>query len=268
MTAFSADWLALREPYDLRARNPAVLAALEATVASRPTLAIVDLACGAGATLRAIAPRLAPAQSWRLVDNDLRLLARASSEPGAAKKVATVPMDIARAFGTALAGPVDLVTASALLDLVSGDWLADLAKEIVARSLLFYAALTYDGRVTFDPADPLDAAIVAAVNRHQRGDKGFGPALGPTAAFAAMARFEASDYAIVRGASDWTLGPRDGDIQGDLLAGWAAAARETGELAFPAIDEWLARRREHIAAGHSSIGVGHMDFFVRPASAL
>ena len=83
VTRFSADWLALREPYDARARNPAVLDALAAALADRGSVAIVDLACGTGATLRAIASRLPRRQRWRLVDHDLALLARASSAPAA-----------------------------------------------------------------------------------------------------------------------------------------------------------------------------------------
>jgi hypothetical protein len=205
VTGFSADWLSLREPYDARARNPAVLDALAAAVANHPSIAIVDLACGTGATLRAISSRLPPRQSWRLVDNDLRLLARVAS---AAKEedLVTIPIDIARDLEAALDQPVDLVTTSALLDLVSANWLERLAIEISARGLPIYAALTYDGRVTFDPADPVDAMIIEAVNRHQRGDKGFGPALGPTAAIEAIARFEGLNYAVVHGTSDWSLG--------------------------------------------------------------
>ena len=76
MSGFSAQWLALREPYDLRARNATVLAAVAAAFADQPAVAVVDLACGAGASLRAIGPHLPPRQSWRLVDNDLGLLAR------------------------------------------------------------------------------------------------------------------------------------------------------------------------------------------------
>ena len=269
MTAFSAEWLALREPYDLRARNPNVLAALADAVANRAALAIVDLACGAGSTLRAIAPHLAPAQSWRLVDNDPGLLARAAALlPIGTKNATAVPVDIARELETALAEPVDLVTTSALLDLVSADWLALLANGIAGRGLLIYAALTYDGSVTFAPADAFDATIVGAVNRHQRGDKGFGPALGPAAAAAAIARFEALGYAVVHGKSDWTLGPGDVDIQEALLTGWAEAARETGDLDSSDIEAWLVRRRAHLAAGRSSISVGHSDFFARPTGVL
>ena len=60
--SFSAQWLALREPYDLRARNPQVRDAVAASFTGAPSLRIVDLACGTGSTLaRAVtAPAAAP----------------------------------------------------------------------------------------------------------------------------------------------------------------------------------------------------------------
>ena len=267
MTRFSADWLALREPYDARARNPDVLAALAAVLADRGSVAILDLASGAGATLRAIASRLPGRQRWRLVDHDLELLARASSAPAAGREVVISPADIAHEIEAVLEVPVDLVTASALLDLVSHDWLDRLTRATVRRRLVVYAALTYDGRVMFDPADPFDAEMIAAVNRHQRGDKGFGPALGPNAGEAAIARFETLGYAVVQGASDWVLGRQDVEIQGDLLTGWAAAANELGDRDPAEISRWLERRLEHVGSGCSSISVGHIDFFAGPTGA-
>ena len=117
-----------------------------------------------------------------------------------------------------------------MLDLVSDTWLDRLAVEIAARSIPLYAALSYDGRIGFTPPDPFDAAITAAVNAHQRTDKGFGPALGPAAAAFAIARFEALGYSVVHGASDWVMGPDDRDMQTEILAGWASAARDMGTL--------------------------------------
>ena len=76
---------------------------------------------------------------------------------------------------------------------------------------------------------PLMRKIVAAVNAHQRTDKGFGPALGPAAAKSAVERFERVGYSVVQGASDWVFGPQDRDIQIEMLSGWAAAAREIGD---------------------------------------
>src|SRR5205814_9755662 len=53
-TLFRSYWLALRERYDLAARNPDVLAAVTAPLKSRPSVHIVDLACGSGSTARAL----------------------------------------------------------------------------------------------------------------------------------------------------------------------------------------------------------------------
>jgi SAM-dependent methyltransferase len=265
MSGFSADWLALRERYDGRARNRDVLESVAAAVAASDGVAVVDLACGTGSTLRALAPRLPPRQDWRLVDNDLSLLARAAAGkaiPGIA--VTRIPVDLTRDLEAALDGRVSLVTASALLDLVSLEWLDRLVTEVAARHLPFYAALNYDGRVTFDPADPLDAAVIAAVNLHQQTDKGFGPALGPGAAEAAIARFRAAEYTVMHGRSDWHLFPRDHDIQRDMLAAWAGAAREIGAVSLPDAAAWLTRRRDLLAAGRSTITVGHVDIFARP----
>jgi len=263
--SFSADWLALREPYDLRARNRDVLERAAAAFAGEPAIAVVDLACGTGSTVRALAAHLPARQSWRLVDNDLGLLARAAAADRPPDlRVTSTPVDLARDLEAALDGPLDLVTTSALLDLVSAEWLERFVAEVAARRLPVYAALTYDGRAALSPADPLDQAVVASVNRHQRGDKGFGAALGPTAVAAALSAFARVAYEVVHGSSDWVLGPSDQEMQGEVLAGWAGAARELGDVALPDLMAWITRRRELIAAGASHLRVGHVDVFARP----
>jgi hypothetical protein len=262
--SFSAGWLALREPYDRRARNGDVLAALKAAFAKSPAIAVVDLACGTGSTLRAVAPHLPKRQSWRLVDNDLSLLARAAPAQASPDiTVATTPIDIAHDLEAALDGHLDLVTTSALLDLVAEEWLQRFVVETAARKLPVYAALSYDGRTAFDPIDPMDAAIVAAVNKHQRTNKGFGLALGPEAASTAIAAFERVGYTVTQGSSDWEFESNDREIQMEVIAGWAGAAREIGTPLNDVL-AWLTRRRELIASGQSRIRVGHVDFFARP----
>jgi hypothetical protein len=261
--SFSAEWLALREPFDRRARNPAVLQRAVAALSGQPSVTIVDLACGTGATLRAVGPHLSMRQSWRLFDNDLSLLARVPT----ADAVRVEPLDLTTDLEAALDGAVDLVTTSALLDLVSDDWLERLVTELAARRLPLYAALSYDGRIDFDPADSRDAAIVAAVNAHQRRDKGFGPALGATAARTAIESFEKIGYAAAPGAADWLLRETDLAMQQAMLTGWAVAARESGEMSAEAIAGWLVSRRAALAAKRSTIRVGHVDLFAAPAGA-
>jgi SAM-dependent methyltransferase len=226
---------------------------------------VVDLACGTGSTMRALGPHLPTRQSWKLIDNDPDLLARATAKALASTAAITaVTLDLSGDIETALAGTVDLVTASALLDLVSGDWLDRLAAAIAARSIPIYAALNYDGRITFSPPDHFDAAITAAVNAHQRTDKNFGPALGPVAAAFAITRLEALGYSVVCGRSDWRMGSRDRDMQTEILAGWASAANEIATLSPADTTAWLKRRIDLVTDGRSSLQVGHIDFFAAP----
>ena len=265
MSSFSLEWLALREPYDRRARNTAVLATVARSIATHSSVTIVDLACGTGATLRAVSGALPQRQNWRLIDNDLSLLARAPpAAPSAKVTVRAIPLDLSHDLETALDGPVDLVTTSAFLDLVSAEWIERLVTEIAVRKLRFYAALTYDGRVALEPADPSDAAIIAAFHRHQCTDKGFGPALGPAAAATAIRLFERIGYTVERGASDWALGPA-ATLQAEVLAGFAGAAAEIGGVATSAIEGWVARRKSLRAAQILHLRVGHIDFFAYPS---
>ncbi len=265
MSGFSAEWLALREPYDRAARNATVLDAVAGAFNGHGAIAVVDLACGSGATLRAMGPRLPPRQAWRLVDNDLGLLAQAP-QPGQRPPLTVVvrPVDLVRDLELALEGPLDLIVTSALLDLVSPEWLDRLVVEAAARRLPVYAALTYDGRAVIEPSEPFDGELVDGFNLHQRTDKGFGAALGPTAAARAVERFEHLGYSVVQGRSDWAFGPDDRPIQDTLFAGWAEIAALTTTMTAAEIAGWLARRRAHLAQGRSRLRVGHLDIFARP----
>ena len=260
---FSAQWLSLREPYDLAARNATVLSAVAEAFAGRTSIALVDLACGTGASLRAISGHLPARQHWRLVDNDLGLLAR-SADLGKPPdiNVLTRPIDLVRDLELALEAPLDLITASALLDLVSSEWLDRFVIEAAARHLPVYVALTFDGRISLKPSEAIDEEIVAAFKAHQRSDKGFGPALGPTAGERARERFAHFGYAVAEGRSDWVLEPKDAKIQDAVFSAWA----ELNTLMLPrdAIAKWLALRRAHLTEGRSRLEIGHVDVFARP----
>lgn len=262
MSGFSAQWLTLREPYDRAARNAAVLDAVATAFAGKAAAAVTDLGCGTGATMRSIAPHLPSRQSWRLVDNDETLLSAAKGAAPAAADVTTIRIDLACDIEQAL-DSCDLVTTSALLDLVSAAWLDRLIASMARLSRPFYAALSYDGAVAVTPVALHDAVVIDAVNRHQRTDKGFGPALGPDAARTAPERFRDAGFKVLEGRSDWQLGPRDRDIQLEMVAGWAEAAREIG-VDPSVVEEWLRERRNHVAAGRSQMRVGHVDFFATP----
>ncbi len=264
MSGFSSEWLALREPYDQAARSRSVLDAAGTMFAGAPSVAVTDLGCGTGATLRAITDVLPKPQRWRLIDQDEVLLARAREATRAeGVTVETAAVDLARHLESAVGDAPDLVATSALLDLVSADWLDRLVATIARLQCPFYAALSFDGRVVLAPAAPDDDTIIAAVNRHQLTDKSFGPALGPSAAIAAPQRFRDFGFDVVTDRSDWRFAPADREIQSATLDGWAVAAREIG-VASSVVSAWLEARRTHLAAGRSEMTIGHVDFLARP----
>jgi hypothetical protein len=284
VSGFSADWLALREPFDAAARAAALVTMLRAHVApgtAAAPLEIVDLGAGAGSNLRYLAPLLGGTQLWRLVDHDPSLLdagvaathawadaqdadvRRAGSTltirgAGFAAEVRCEPADLTELDAIELPAR-GLVTAAALLDLVSGTWLDALARRCRAARTAICFALTYDGRMTAIPSDTADSELLALFNRHQLGDKGFGPALGPNAATAAAASFEALGYELRTEASDWSLAPEHAELQLALLDGWRGAAAEIAPAQTALVEQWYARRCEHVAGRRSQLRVGHVD---------
>jgi SAM-dependent methyltransferase len=260
VTSFSAGWLALREPADRAARAALVANGVAGILAPHPMPVVVDLGAGTGANLRFMAPRLPRGQRWRLIDRDLELLAlarhRIDGVPGAS--VSTICADLAP-LDPHLLKDATLVTASALLDLVSDAWLTNLVSQCCAQGAAGLFALSYDGRITCSPADDDDAAIRDLVNAHQRTDKGFGRALGPEAAGRAAALFEAKGYHVVRARSDWRLGEEEADLQRALIEGWARAAAELRPDLALAAAAWRERRLALVAAERSRIVVGHED---------
>jgi hypothetical protein len=265
VSGFSTEWLALREPLDMRARNKDVLDAVAVAFRGSDALSIVDLGSGTGSTVRALTARLSQRQAWRLVDDDPVLLAEAFViDRPRDVAVETVQFDLNDDVGSLFDDGAGLVTSSALIDLVSEPWIANFAAATAARRLPVYIALTYDGRVAFSDADPLDEQVIAAVNAHQLGNKGFGPALGPRAADFAIRIFRTFGYDIVQGRSDWVAGATDGTFQRELLDGWRQAVEETGEIPHDDLEGWSARRCRLAEAGQLTLTVGHVDFFAQP----
>ena len=263
--AFSADWLALREPADRRARSPALAARLRAAWRARRWTRILDLGSGAGSNLRYLAPRLPGARRWTLVDHDADLLARAAAV-AAERCVRCVRGDLDEA-GLPAVAQADLVTCSALLDLVSGAWLRKLARACRAAGCGAYLTLTYDGLMRWSPADdPDDEAIRRAVNAHQRRERAPAPALGPAAAAAAEALFRAERYRTWLASSPWRLGPADRALVLALIDGWAHAALELKPDADRArrVRAWADRRRKTAAGDRFRLTVGHHDLLALP----
>ena len=288
MSQFSTQWLDLREPLDAASRATPLCTAVAEDLALRrkhpARLAVIDLGAGTGANLRYAAPRLGGAQDWLLVERDPLLRAAiedrmrswapitAAGPPLVLRDahfecgVRTVQLDLATQLHELPLPHEALLTASALLDLVSAPWLASLARRAADAAAIVWFALTYDGAIECQPAEPEDAEVRELFNRHQLNDKGFGPALGPAAARRAGEIFTAHGYQVRWAPSPWCLGPDQPALQYALIEGWFAAACEIAPQRLAVLRGWLARRRAHIDGGRSELQVGHLDMIGRPAS--
>lgn len=287
MSAFSAEWLALREPADHAARDAALTRALADWAGRKETVRILDLGAGTGSNLRYLAPRLRTEQHWRLIDHDAALLTRlkgATTEWAAGRgdgvveeveglriqtgghrlRVQWSRADLHGLSDGLFADGVDLMTASALLDLASEDWIARLAELCAERRCAALFALSYDGRARWQPALPEDALVRDRLNRHQRRDKGLGSALGPAAAERAAAIFEARGLRVQTARSDWRLGPESSALQEALVRGWAEAAAGIDPSGRDRLQAWVESRLEHLMRGDSRVRVGHLDLLALP----
>ena len=264
MSGFSADWLTLREPIDQRSRDPAILLAIARYFHGRDSITAIDLASGRGSMIRALTANLPARQHWIAVDDEPQLLRDAANAPGPTVRIESRLADLAERLEDVLAEKADLVVSSAFIDLVSDAWLDRLICAAVAKSLPVYIGLSYDGRAECQPHHPLDGAVIAAFGRHQQRDKGFGLALGPAAGAAVADKFVAVGYEVQTAQSDWQVTGQERDFQSLLLRGWFDAVAELAELDATALASWYDQRCAWIAAGQSSVIVGHLDVWAVP----
>lgn len=294
--AFTPDWLALREPFDHAAREASAIdlqplkdAATHAGNDGAP-YRVLDLGCGTGANLRALAPRLGGSQRWHLVDNDARLLAtlpRAITEwahkhrfkattsaagdslvveaPDWRAEVSWQKSDLVHEMDALPFQGSQLVTASALLDLVSASWLAALLTKIHEADAAMFFSLSVDGRIEWQPAMSTDAQLAKLFAAHQHRDKGFGgPSLGPDAVARAVERLVALGYRCVQAGSDWQLSATSGGahLLVRMIDGMADAALEQDPGARDLVLGWRLQRLAQ--AAHSSLQIGHAELLAMP----
>ena len=267
---FDPAWLDLREPVDHRSRSEDLARALRRYLGHRASISVLDLGCGTGSNLRATAPLLGAEQHWTLVDNDADLLevavARLGSWATSAERngsrlvlgkdgkritVRFTCADLARELDTVLEPGADLYTASALFDLVSDDFIASVAAQVARRRAAFFTVLTYNGLQRWTPKHEADDEMASAFRTHQVGDKGLGPAAGPIAPVLLAAAFDEAGYAVSEGDSGWRLEAGDETLIEALVAGFAAAVRETRLVPEEQVTDWLAVPRTGALVGHT-----------------
>ena len=278
---FAASWLTLREAVDSHARSEALVNRLDAWLSMREApVSLADLGCGRGSNMQFLAPRLSTAQRWALFDHDDALLreARRRALPlhdatGQSLNVETHCASLANLDHSALK-VADVVTASALIDLVSQQWIDTLAQQCAAHRQALLVSLSVTGEWCFTDADqqpiddPEDRFVLGLFNAHQQRDKGLGEALGGEAHRALYHAMVEQGYAVEEAATPWQLAAGSHEQQplvSSLINGWAEAATEQAPEAATRIAEWRTARLDAVERGQVGVWVGHRDLLALPA---
>jgi len=177
-----------------------------------------------------------------------------SAADGSRVTVETQRGDVARLTADALAG-ASLVTASALLDVLTPDEIEALAAACAGAGCPALLTLSVVGRVELTPAHPLDEEIAAAFNDHQRR----GDLLGPESINAACDAFARHGATVRVHPSAWRLGPDESALTAEWLRGWVGAAVEQRPELAARADAYLKERLAACEAGELNVVVHHSD---------
>jgi SAM-dependent methyltransferase len=265
----SREWLALREPADAAARALDLVERLKKEEPPSGRWLIHDLGCGTGAMGRWLAPLLPGAQHWVAHDQDADLLEVAAAQhppaasDGAAVTVEARQSDVTRLRPADLAGAT-LITASALLDVLTGEELVRLIDACADARCPTLLTLSVVGDVELTPADPLDRRVAAAFDAHQRRVTERGRLLGPDAAARAAQEFGRLGAEVFVRPSPWRLGASEAELATEWFNGWMGAAREQRAELGAQTDDYRRRRLAQAEAGRLSVRVEHSDVLALP----
>jgi hypothetical protein len=157
-----------------------------------------------------------------------------------------------------------LITASALLDVMTADELAGCVEACAGAGCPVLFTLSVTGRVELAPSDPLDPLVADAFNAHQRRTVGGRTLLGPDAVEAAVDQFSRRGCDVVVRPSPWRLGPAEAGLTADWFAGWVGAACEQRPELAAALEPYSARRLADATTGRLDVTVEHVDLLALP----
>ena len=255
------------EAIDRRFRNGDVSDALTGWFSGRSALRVLDLACGTGANMRALAPILPPDQDWIMLtgseaeEEQVRDLlfrwAPAAEEIAGGLKIERQGLRIAVRFerhDVAASGTMPDCEAAGLVVLdqnalrLTTSTFAAIANACARMGAVVHARCLYDGRIKLQPHHPADAQMTAALHRRLMEQTPLGAASGPLAASQLAERLELAGYSVIEGPGNAVLkaaGPQgtDGALMRAILSQMAEAQRAVARGHDKMIDTWAARPR-------------------------
>ncbi|MBW8171557.1 hypothetical protein K0651_00640 [Ornithinimicrobium sp. Arc0846-15] len=260
----AADWLALRRLLDDQARGSTV-AALGQLIAQRgPINSVIDVGAGTGANTAWLTQHIkamGETPRWILLDHDPHLLNNIDLPPSV--PFTTVVGDIADVATVAAASSAPcLVSASALLDVLTFEAIDSLVGAICKHANAAILALSVTGRLSLSPPHPFDEHLVQAFNNHQSR----GTLSGPAGIEAAATAFAKCQWQVLRVPTPWTLDANSTAMTRRWLQDRVAAASELLPDS-PELGAWATAREAQLNAGELRVIVEHEDLLAWPDDA-
>ncbi len=282
-TNFTIQWLLKRFAYDSIARNKQVEQSCLDYFKHNKDISILDIGSGTGASCIYFMEKITANQVWTLVELNPEL-AKASAERIAAyavengyivqqgaqqlflqKKQKFVTVHIRQESFLQMDsrldwGSIDLLTATAVFDLLSKELFAKFIEPIITYRIPLLGTINYE-RMSFLPTDSLSEKYADLYTQHMVRPQAFGHAMGGNCIREITSLFRQNGLSFVSGESNWRIPPEDATMRHYLLDYMADAIPEllqtTDELA--TFTEWLANKRQQ---KNLTIIVEHRDFFL------
>ena len=222
---------------------------------------------------RWLAPLLPGRQHWVVHDRDADLLALAAAErPGPAADGAAVTVEASSPTSPGCSRAISptrrLITASALLDLLTEDELAGLVAVCAGAGCPVLLTLSVVGRVELTPAGSTGPPRGRRLRCPPTPRDGAGPPARPGRRRARRRGVRPTGGrgprpARARGGS----APAQADLAAEWFTGWVGAACEQEVELAAETDAYARRRLAQAAAGQLAVTVDHADLLVLPRRA-
>ncbi|GGI48501.1 hypothetical protein BCL57_003225 [Agromyces flavus] len=264
----SRDWLKLREPEDARARSARLARAALRRLRPGP-ITIHDLGSGTGSMMRWLVPQSPGPQTWVLHDWNSDLIDRAADgiapldRDGRPVAILTRTGELSELDADHLDG-ASLVTASALLDVLTSDEIRAVVRACVAVGCPVLLSLSVTGEVGLEPPDPHDDVVAAAFNAHQERHAGGRRLMGPAGAAHAERLFLEAGWSVRTARSPWRLGDHEPRLLERWFEGWLDAALEQRPDLRDDGTAYGALRSAQVRRGALSAVVQHTDLMAWP----
>jgi trans-aconitate methyltransferase len=264
----SSEWLSLREPEDAAARSRDLALAAAEMLQQKP-LNIHDLGSGTGSMMRWLAPLLPGQQTWTLHDWNSDLIEQAArgirplDRDNDPISVCIQPGDLADLRPADL-HEASLVTASALLDVLTVDEIQAIVDACLSARCTTLLSLSVTGDVQLSPADERDAAFQRAFNAHQVREAATRRQVGRHGAAIAKRLFADAGWHVRSSTTTWRLDHDRPRLLAEWFEGWVDASLECDAELRAEAAGYRRRRAAEIERGELTARIRHLDLLAWP----